>query len=109
MPTDPRHFTVVDPRTFDGNPFEVADRAVAQVIGLLEIIQGAIDDAELMARNAELERQCQRKEDLDAVGWPDSAEGKRWAGVRSVTEQTTSAVQILKRAASFDPRNPPKS
>ena len=108
MPADPKHFTVVDPRIFDGNPFEVADRAAAQVVGLLEIAREALDDAELMARNAELERQCQRGEELNAVGWPESPEGKRWTAAKSVVDQTSAAVAVLRRAASFDPRHPPK-
>lgn len=109
MPAKPKHFTVIDARLMDGNPFEVVDRAVAQVVGLLEITSQAVEDAELMARNAELERQCQRGEELDAVGWPVSPQGRRWATVANVLSQIAESTAVLRRAASFDPRNPPKA
>lgn len=108
MTHNTRHFAVADPRTFDGDPFEVADRAVAQVEALAALTEEAIEPAKLMARNAELERQCQRDEDLDAPGWPDTPEGRRWASIEEGIAMIKRDLGILRRVASFNPRRPPK-
>lgn len=108
MTQNPQHFTIVDPRDFEGDPFEVADRAVAQLQGLVALTDEAIESARLMARNAELERQCQRDEDCDAVGWDDTAEGKRWAKVRVNLGVVKADLGILRRVAGFNPKRPPK-
>lgn len=105
---DPKSFVVADPRDFDGNCFEVADRAVAQLQGLVQITEEALDPARLMARNAELERQCQRDEDLDATGWDDTAEGRRWARIRVNLGVLKNDLLVLRRAAGFDPKHPPR-
>lgn len=109
MPHDPKNFVIADPRGFDGDCFEVADRAVAQLQGLLQITEEALASARLMARNAELERQCQRDEDCDAVGWDDTAEGKRWAKVRVNLGVVKADLGILRRVAGFNPKRPPKA
>lgn len=108
MQTAPKHFTIVDPRSLDGDPFEVADRAVGQLVGLVNMAREAMDAAKLMARNAELERQCQRDEPLDAEGWPDTAEGRRWTKVDADLEATEKDLRVLRQAAAFNPRRPPK-
>lgn len=108
MPNAPRHFTIVDPRSLDGDSFEVADRAVGQLVGLVNMTREALDAAKLMARNAELERQCQRDETLTPEAWPDTAEGRRWAKVDADLEQTEKDLRVLRQVAAFNPRRPPK-
>lgn len=105
MPHDPKHFTILDPRSFDGDCFDVSERAVGQTASLLDLTIESIEGARLFARNAELERQLYRKEDPDATGWPDTAEGKRWARLEAVLEQAAAELQVLQRVASFNPRN----
>lgn len=108
MTHEPKNFTITDPREFDGDPFEVADRAVAQLSALAGLTRDAVDAARLMARNAELERQCQRDEALDAPGWPDSAEGRRWQRVEDALEAVSTDLGVLRRVAAFNPKRPPR-
>lgn len=108
MTQNPTAFTVVDPRTFDGDPFEVAGRAVAQLAAVTAIAEASVEGAKLMARNAELERQCQRDVDLDAVGWPLTAEGKKWTAIEEALAAVNSDLKLLTRVAAFNPKKPPK-
>lgn len=105
---DPIDIIVTDPRDFDGNPYEVADRALAQVDGAIKAAEAALDAAFLMARNADMERNL-------ALGRPPAgseyAEGPQGRRLRSLGEQLTAIrvdLGMLRRAASFDPKHPPK-
>lgn len=100
----PKQFAVADPRTFDGNPFEVADRAVAQTEAVVALAAETAIDARVMARNAELERQ----DDPNAVGWDEGAEGRRWATVLQLLDSAQSNLVILRRVASYNPKRPPR-
>lgn len=104
MPHEPKHFTVLDPRSFDGNCFDVSERAVGQTKALLQLTLDSLDGARLFARNAELERQLYRKEDPDAVGWLDTAEGKRWERLEATLRQAADELSVLQRVAAFNPR-----
>ena len=109
MTHTPRNFVIADPRDFDGDCFEVADRAVAQLQGLLQLTEEALDPARLMARNSELERQCQRDENCDAIGWDETAEGKRWSKVRVNLGVVKADLGTLRRVAGYNPKRPPKT
>lgn len=106
--TKPKHFTIVDPRQVDGTPFHAAGVAAAQVGGLVILAQQALPHAKMLVRNAELERQCQRDEKLDAAGWEDSAEGRQWQGVEDALVALEKRIRALQQAAAYDPKNPPK-
>jgi hypothetical protein len=107
MPHDPKRFVVTDPRTFDGNPFEVANRAIAQISALVKIAAEAAADAEVMALNASMERDCQADKEPDAVGWPESPQGRRWAEIQTSLVEISKTLVFLGLAASYDPRHPP--
>jgi len=104
MTQNPKTFTLTDPRTFDGDPFEVAQRGVAQLSATVSLVIEALDPAKLMARSAELERQCIRDEPLDAVGWPDTAEGRRWLQVEQDLAQVAKNLRLLEKVAAFNPK-----
>ena len=101
----PKQFAVADPRTFDGGPYEVADRAVAQTAAIVALAFETAQDARIMARNAELERQ----ETPDAVAWDDSAEGKRWTNVEQLLAAVQADLTILRRVASYNPKRPARA
>lgn len=108
MPHQPTTFVVTDPREFDGDPYEVAERATLQAEALLNLTIQAVEDAEVMARNADLEQQMDLGGQPDASLWADSAAGKRW---KAVSERLTGVVPdlgVLRRFAAFNPKRPPK-
>lgn len=109
MTQNPTTFTITDPRTFDGDAFEVAGRAVAQLGALALIAEKSIEATKIMVRNAELERQCQRGEDVDAPGWPNTPEGRKWADVEASLAKLNTDLKVLQRAAAFNPRKPPRA
>lgn len=102
-------FTVGDPRLFDGDPFDVVERAIAQTEAVAEILAVCIEDANKMARNAEMERQLLGGAEADALSWPDSVQGRKFAAALEAAGTITKQLSILRKAASFNPRRPPKA
>jgi hypothetical protein len=96
--------TYTDPRFFDGEPFEVAEKAVRQAEEAVELSQRALNDAEVMARNAELERQLIVGDECDASTWPTSAQGRQYATIRERVEKNRRILALLRQAAAFNPR-----
>lgn len=107
MPHSTRNFTVADPRDFDGNPYDVGARALAQLRGILQQVELSLPVTELMVRNAELERQMALDQDPDAVNWPTSPQGKKFYAVRVKLDDLKNELSAMERAASYDPRHPP--
>lgn len=101
-------YTYTDPRNFPGDPFEVASAALAQAAAAAKLLQKALDDANVMARNAEMERQLYRGEEPDAFAWESSALGRKLAALGDETAAIQRGLVPIQRAAGFNPRNPPK-
>jgi len=99
-------FTIVDPRTMDGDPYDVASRGTAQLHGIVEALLRAIPTARAMARNAELTRQLDRDEEPDPVGWEQSVEGRRWKQVEADLEKVRKDLTVLTRASGYNPKAP---
>jgi hypothetical protein len=97
-------FAIADPRTFDGDPYEVAERAVAQLQGLLTLVEQATGPTLLMVRNAELERQLAAGEDPNVKAFEDSLQGRRWVEFRARVQAARNDLNILRRVAGFNPR-----
>lgn len=93
-------FVVTDPRTFDGDTFEVAERAVRQAHALAGVLRKAVEDAEIMARNAEMDRQPEP----DAKAWPASPQGRQFANVKAAMEREEKRLALLVQAAGFNPK-----
>jgi hypothetical protein len=103
-----RTFTVANPRDFDGNPFEVAERAVAQLEGLAAILEEALVPAELMARNAEMSRRLEARQPPRGDDWAETPQGRYWAKIAAEVRELQVHLRVCKRASGFDPRHPPR-
>jgi hypothetical protein len=101
-----QQFTVADPRTFDGDPYEVAERAVRQAAAVAAILKQAIDSAYLMARNAQMERDLVASGECDAYAYDESAEGRRFATIKAEVENVESRLKPLTRAVGYNPKQP---
>lgn len=104
MAQEPKHFTVVDPRTFEGDPFEVADRAVAQAQAVARVLVGCTETASIMARNAEMERNLMASAEAGASEWDDSLYGKRWNALKEALRRVEKELGTLGKAAAFNPK-----
>ncbi len=108
MPKNPKTFTVADPALFDGDPFEVAQRAVEQASAVAAIFRGTLEGAFPMLRSAEMERQIYATGKADAEAFDQQAQAKIiGAMVRDVAE-AERRLSLLAKAAGFNPRHPPK-
>lgn len=103
---DTQQFAIADPRSFDGDPFEVASRAVRQAEAVAAILATALDGAHVMARNAELERQLIANGDCDAVAWDESAQNQKWDSVEEAVAAVRKDLATLSKAAGFNPKAP---
>jgi hypothetical protein len=99
-------FTIADPADFDGTPYEVAERAVAQLEGLALILQEALEPAERMARNAEMTRRIDLGQEPEGDRWPEMAMGRQWAKLADEVEFIGRRLSLMKRAAGFNPKAP---
>lgn len=109
MPKADQHFTVADPRTFDGNAFEVAERAFLQAQAVARILSECIDLAAIMARNAQLERNLQEtRDDARAGEWEDSAQSRAINRHFQVAKDLERGLGAQAAASGYDPKNPPK-
>lgn len=106
IPSQTQQFTVADPRSFDGDPYEVAARAAAQAAAVARILAQTVESARVMARNAEMERELSRGDDPKPVKWDEGPHGRRFDEVQSAAEAAEKALQILGKAAGFDPKSP---
>lgn len=106
---DPIDITVTDPRTFDGNPYEVAARAVAQAEGVLAAGQTATDVAFLMARNADMERNMALGMPPAGSAYSEGPQGRKFVEVQEALTAARKSLGVLKAAVAFDPKHPPKA
>lgn len=106
-----RTITITDPRAMDGDPYQVAERAVAQLKGLLLLCAENLDGVAKMARNAELERLLASgstdTEELRrlALGWPESPQGRSFAGILERLELSVENLASLEKAVAYNPRS----
>lgn len=108
MPRQPRTFSVVDPRTMDGNPYDVAERAAKQAAGIAALLAQTIEEAELMIRNAELSRQLVFEQDPDPEAWANGPQAAKLKEAFASAEAIHRSLAALARAAGYDPLHPPK-
>jgi hypothetical protein len=101
-------FTIADPRDFDANPFEVAERAVAQLEAMIALTRGALPVAELMARNAEMTRRMDAGHPPEGDRWAEELQGRQWTRLRTDLEALEKRLGALKLASAYDPKHPSK-
>lgn len=104
MTHEPKTFTVVDPRSFDGDPFEVAERAAKQAEAVARVLSGTIETANIMARNAQMERNLIDGDDAAASEWDESLHGKRFAAQAEAAREIEKQLGILGKGAGFNPK-----
>lgn len=104
MPHDPITFTVTDPRGFDGDPYEVAQRATLQAQAVARVLATCLMTANLMARNAEMERQLSAGKEADASAWEDSVPARMYARLHRDAKTIERALAALTKAAGFNPK-----
>ena len=101
-------FTVADPRTFDGDPYEVAERALKQAAGVALVLEQMIDAASKMACNAEMERAFANHEEPKGSDWPNTPQGKALADIRTRAHYAYEKLKFLAVAAGYNPKRPPR-
>ena len=101
-------FQVADPRRFDGDPYEVAERACRQAAGIAAVLDKVLDATEKMARNAEMERAFANHEEPQGSNWPNTAQGRRFARLREEARGAHRMLLALATASGYNPRRPPK-
>lgn len=101
-----RNFTIQDPRSFDGDPYQVAERAIQQLNAVVALALDLYEPSMLMVRNADLERTLANGEKLTSVAtdWPESPQGSQLARAKSDLEATHKRLRALERAAAYNPR-----
>jgi hypothetical protein len=108
MPKNPKTFTVADPATFDGNPFEVAERALKQARGVAVVLRDALEGSRNMMRSAEMERQIYATGKADAEAFDSGPQVRILESLLDNVAGTIKGAELLTKAASFNPRHPPK-
>lgn len=108
MTHKPKHFTLIDPRELDGDPFDVAERACQQAAALAGILGESLEPVRIIVRNAELERQLQGGGSADAEAWERGPQALRLDGLKRDLEAAKKGLTVLATAASYNPKNPPK-
>jgi hypothetical protein len=108
-PETEKTFTVTDPREFDGDPYQVAERAVKQLRGIFAVADHNLTAVDLMVRNAELERLLATGVDGDelrekANGWPESPQGRKLAAIQQDVVKALDALASLEKAAAYNPK-----
>lgn len=107
MPNE-QTFTIADPRTFDGNPFEVAERAVGQLAAIVALLRQELPAAELMSRNAEMTRRMDAGGEPEGDRWVEEVQGRQWKALDDDLERIQKRLRAMKMASGYDPKHPPK-
>jgi hypothetical protein len=108
MTQNHKSFTVVDPRSMDGNPYDVAERAALQAGALAHLLAQIIQESRLMIRNAELSRQMALEEEPDPTAWENGPQSRKLSEAYRMVLEAGEKLNALARAASYDPLHPPK-
>jgi hypothetical protein len=108
MTHKPKHFTLIDPRELDGDPFDAAEKACQQAAGLAKLLQQALDGAVLMARNAEFERQLQSQKKVNVEAWDNGPSAKLFSTLKNSVAEVESKTTMLSKASGYNPKNHPK-
>lgn len=99
-----RTLTVADPATFEGTPYEVAERALRQVAAIVQIAEVELARSEVMVRNAELSRNlADTPDDARAGEWDDSVQARAIRSISDELNATFRRLTTLSKAAAYDP------
>ena len=104
----PTEVTFTDPRSFDGNPYDVAERAIAQCAGILKVYDQALEGAWLMTRNAEMERNLATQKPPAGDEFLDTPQGRQFVKLSELLKESNRILGVLQVAAAYDPKHPPR-
>ena len=107
MTHEAKHFTIVDPRAMDGDCFEVAQRACLQAAALARLLAGNLEVTELMARNAEMERQIIKDGEPNAAAWDSMTQAKNLKALVTLAKESEKRLTLIAKAAGYNPKRPP--
>jgi hypothetical protein len=99
-----KQFAVADPRDFEGDPFEVAERALLQAAGLAELLRSTLDSTRLMFLNADLERQLMATSECVVAEFENSLHARKFDAVAASVEEDLATLRQLAKAAAFNPK-----
>jgi hypothetical protein len=103
-------YTYHDPsRTFDGTPYEAAGLAIDQATSVAKLLQRALRDTHVQVRNAHMQRNLDLGGQPDADPWDNSAQKRLLDSFASQTTDIHHRLRMLRKAAVYDPKNPPKA
>lgn len=103
-----KRLVIADPRSYDGDPYQVAERAVQQLRGIVLTFQEVLDPTRLMARNAELERLLATKTEQDelrekAHAWDEGPQGRQFQELSDQIAGIDKKLAVLERAVAYNP------
>jgi hypothetical protein len=97
---------VQDPREFDGDAYQVAERAIQQLRAVIAQAEQLMPATVLMVRNADLERTLALGQPLGDVAkeWPESPQGRKLAQHQETLLRMQVSLEALQRAAAYNPK-----
>lgn len=102
-------FVVVEPESFEGTPYEVAERALQQVDALVCLASTTLVQSERMVLNAQLSRNLyETPDDARANEWDSSVQRRKLDAISAQLDEAHKQLSLLARAAGYDPQNPPR-
>lgn len=96
-------FTVADPRTFEGDPYEAAERACRQIEAMLKLAEKLLPATRIMVRNAEMERHL-IDGDARPMEWEEGIHGRRFDKAVEDLEKLRQEFAVQAQAAGFNPK-----
>lgn len=106
MTHKPQIIVITDPRTFDGTPYAVAERAMGQIIGLLGQTLDVMPETRKMVLNADLERQLAYGQEPNPHA---SVLTKKLLSIERQMADLRKQLEVIERAAVYDPKHPPRA
>ena len=98
-------FAVADPATFEGTPYEVAERALRQARAIVKVAHSTLADSEVMVRNAQLSRNLvETPDEARADEWPENIQARKLHAALEKLDEVSSELSTLARAAGYDPK-----
>jgi len=98
-----RAVQITDARDIDGDPYQVADQAFRNLDQILLAADEALDAIDVLATNAEMQRNLDLGNEADASTALDGLICRRLIGMRGDLAAARQSLEVLRRAATFDP------
>lgn len=97
-----------NPRNLDGDPYQVAEATFAQAGRVLDLLDEAMKDCFWAARNTEMERELAAGLEPDGAEFTKTPLGQKITTISKVAAGLSPILAGAGRAATYNPRKPPK-